>query len=83
MKVGMFLKYDNVLGGETIREINRLSGAHVELSRHPPPGTNPRDRVFKVQGNPDQIQHAMRLIAEKAGLVSEVRCKLHFSALFF
>ncbi len=55
-------------GGETIREINRMSGAYVELSRSQPP--NPRERVFKISGNPNQVQQAMRLISEKAGLVS-------------
>ena len=55
-----------MLGGETIREINQQSGAHVELSRQQ--NSNPNERVFKVQGNPDQIQHAIRLICEKAGL---------------
>jgi far upstream element-binding protein len=54
-------------GGETIREINRQSGAHVELDRHQSQ-SNSRDRVFKVQGNQDQIQTAIRLISEKAGI---------------
>lgn len=53
-------------GGETIREINRQSGAHVELHRQQ--SANPRERVFKIQGNPDQIQTAIRLISEKAGV---------------
>jgi len=53
-------------GGETIREINRQSGAHVELSRNQPP--NPRERVFRIAGNPDQIQTAIRMMSEKAGI---------------
>lgn len=53
-------------GGETIRELNRQSGAHIELNRNQT--GNPRERVFRIQGNPDQIQHGMRLIAEKAGM---------------
>jgi far upstream element-binding protein len=53
-------------GGETIKQIAQQSGAWVELSRDPPP--NPRERVFKMSGTPDQIDHAMHLIAEKAGL---------------
>lgn len=53
-------------GGETIRDINQQSGAHVELSRNQ--NSNPNERIFKIQGAPDQIQHAIRLICEKAGL---------------
>ena len=53
-------------GGEMIREINRMSEAYVELSRSQPP--NPRETVFKFSGNPNQVQQAMRLISEKAGL---------------
>ena len=54
-------------GGETIREINRQSGAHCELSRDPPP--NQHERVFRIQGNPEQVQSAIRLINEKTGQV--------------
>lgn len=54
-------------GGETIREINRQSGAHCELSRDPPP--NQHERVFRIQGNPEQVQAAIRLINEKTGQV--------------
>ena len=54
-------------GGETIREINRQSGAHCELSREPPP--NQHERVFRIQGNPEQVQGAIRLINEKTGQV--------------
>jgi len=68
----MYLCRVNILfyiypGGETIREINRVSGAHVELNRDSQDGN---ERFFKIQGNPDQIQHAISLIHEKAGLVS-------------
>ena len=56
------------LGGETIREIIRQSGAHVELQRQPPP--NPNEKIFNVRGSPQQIQHAIQMICEKAGLVS-------------
>ncbi|XP_059142521.1 far upstream element-binding protein 1-like isoform X5 [Physella acuta] len=52
-------------GGETIREINRQSGAHVELDRNPPP--NMSEKVFNIRGNPNQIQHAIQLIQEKTG----------------
>uniref|UniRef100_A0A0B6ZGD1 K Homology domain-containing protein n=3 Tax=Arion vulgaris TaxID=1028688 RepID=A0A0B6ZGD1_9EUPU len=52
-------------GGETIREINRQSGAHVELDRNPPPNLN--EKLFNIRGNPGQIQHAIQLIQEKTG----------------
>ena len=55
-------------GGETIRQINQQSGAHVELQRAP--GPNPGEKLFNIRGNPGQIQHAIQLISEKAGLVS-------------
>ena len=63
----LVLKSFFCVGGETVKDINRQSGAWVELSRDRPP--NPHDRVFKINGMPDQIQHAIRLICEKAGLV--------------
>ncbi|GFS26239.1 far upstream element-binding protein 1 [Elysia marginata] len=52
-------------GGETIREINRQSGAHVELDRNPPPNMN--EKLFNIRGAPGQIQHAIQLIGEKTG----------------
>lgn len=55
-------------GGETIREINSRSGARVELSRNEDPSVP--FRVFNIRGNPGQVQEAVRLICEKAGLVS-------------
>nr|XP_022320954.1 far upstream element-binding protein 1-like isoform X3 [Crassostrea virginica] len=53
-------------GGETIRQINQQSGAHVELQKHP--GPNPNEKLFNIKGNPDQIQHAIQMISEKAGI---------------
>ncbi|XP_052091444.1 far upstream element-binding protein 1-like isoform X3 [Mytilus californianus] len=53
-------------GGETIRQINQQSGAHVELQRNP--GPNPNEKVFVVRGNPQQVQQAVQMIAEKAGV---------------
>jgi far upstream element-binding protein len=53
-------------GGETIRDINRTSGAHVELDRNPPP--NMGEKLFNIRGNPSQIQHAIQLICEKTGM---------------
>ena len=57
-------------GGETIRDICRQSGAHVELNRDQ--SANSLERVFRISGMPDQMQLAMRLISEKAGIVSDV-----------
>ncbi len=53
-------------GGETIKEIARTSGAQVELARDQQ--GNPHERVFRIQGNPDQIQTAIQMVAEKAGI---------------
>lgn len=53
-------------GGETIRDICRQSGAHVELSRDH--SANSLERVFRISGLPEQMQQAMRLISEKAGI---------------
>jgi far upstream element-binding protein len=53
-------------GGDTIREINRITGAHVELNRDS--ATDRHERLFRIRGTPEQIQHAIGLIHEKAGL---------------
>ncbi|XP_021376155.1 far upstream element-binding protein 2-like isoform X2 [Mizuhopecten yessoensis] len=54
-------------GGETIRQINQMSGARVELQRSP--GPNPNEKLFSIRaGDKGQIQHAIQLICEKAGL---------------
>lgn len=54
------------LGGESIKEINRKSGAFVELDKtYVPPITNSSDRVFKVRGTPEQIVSAQQLMYEK------------------
>jgi len=60
-------------GGETIRDICRQSGAHVELNREQ--STNSLERVFRISGLPEQMQHAVRLISDKAGIVSS--CLVH------
>ena len=62
-------------GGETIREINRQSGAYVELQRAP--ASNPNEKIFNVRGESGQIQHAIQMIAEKAGIVSKFYCVEH------
>ncbi|KAL8600841.1 hypothetical protein ACOMHN_056499 [Nucella lapillus] len=53
-------------GGETIRDIIRQSGAHVELDRNPPP--NMAEKFFNIRGTPQQIQHAIQLVCEKTGM---------------
>lgn len=59
-------RFKKCSGGETIREINRQSGAHVELDRNPPP--NMAEKIFNIRGTPQQIQHAIQLICEKTGM---------------
>uniref|UniRef100_A0AC34QWA0 K Homology domain-containing protein n=2 Tax=Panagrolaimus sp. JU765 TaxID=591449 RepID=A0AC34QWA0_9BILA len=52
-------------GGDTIKQINAESGAHVELSRDPPP--NPAEKVFVIKGTGYQIHHAQHIIKIKVG----------------
>ncbi len=69
-------------GGETIREICRQSGAHVELNRDQ--SANSMERVFRIQGSPDQIRQAIQLVAEKAGIVSGANANgLFFLYLYY
>jgi len=54
------------LGGESIKEINRKSGAFVELDKNYVPAIgNSSDRIFKLRGTPDQIATAQQLMYEK------------------
>lgn len=55
-------------GGETIKQICNESGAHVELSRDPPP--NASEKVFIIKGTPYQIHHAQHIIRIKVGDIS-------------
>ena len=71
-RCGLFLK-----GGDTIREIIRLSNAHVELSRDAMlAAQRPNDRHFIIQGSNSQTQQALKLIADKIGMVSMVTALL-------
>lgn len=54
-------------GGETIKNINQQSGAHVELQRNPPPSTDPSTRVFTIRGSAQQMEVARQLIDDKIG----------------
>lgn len=53
-------------GGDSIRDICRNSGAHVELIRDT---TSTTERVFRIQGSQEQIQNAIQLISDRAGIV--------------
>ncbi|XP_018614413.1 far upstream element-binding protein 3-like [Scleropages formosus] len=54
-------------GGETIKNINQQSGAHVELQRNPPPNTDPSVRIFSIRGTLQQTELARQLIDDKIG----------------
>jgi far upstream element-binding protein len=55
---------DNCLG-DTIKSICNETGAHVELSRDPPP--NATEKVFVIKGTPYQIHLAQHMIRIKVG----------------
>jgi len=38
-------------GGETIKQINMQSGAHAEILRNPPPGSDMEFKTFVIKGN--------------------------------
>lgn len=53
-------------GGETIKLINQQSGAFCEMDRgaiNPP-----AEKMFKMKGSSEQIEHARQLISEKIGI---------------
>lgn len=53
-------------GGETIKLINQQSGAFCEMDRgaiNPP-----AEKMFKMKGSSEQIEHARQLISEKIGV---------------
>lgn len=51
-------------GGESIKDINRRSGAHVEIDKnHRAPEGG--DKMFIIRGTPEQIEYAQQLIYEK------------------
>lgn len=67
-------------GGETIKNINQVSGAYVTLSALPPP--NAQEKVFVIRGQPQQIEHAKELINERIGGVGTVVRNLTISVCF-
>ncbi|KAL7667851.1 hypothetical protein ACOME3_008580 [Neoechinorhynchus agilis] len=52
-------------GGETIKDINRRSGAHVETDRAMKAGEPGEFRVFRIRGTKEQVELALEMIAEK------------------
>jgi len=52
-------------GGESIKDINRRSGAHVEIDRSQRGATDGTDKMFIIRGDQEQIQYAQQLIYEK------------------
>ncbi|KAF5395872.1 Far upstream element-binding protein 2 [Paragonimus heterotremus] len=53
-------------GGESIKEICRVSGAHVEISKDPPPDLT--IKIFNIRGLRQEIDQAIRMISERAGI---------------
>lgn len=52
-------------GGETIKQINLQSGAHAEIQKNPPPGSDPSYKTFLIKGSTEQIKMCRQLIQEK------------------
>lgn len=53
-------------GGETIKLINQQSGAFCEMDRS---AINPpSEKMFKMKGSSEQIEHARQLISDKIGI---------------
>ena len=50
------------IGGETVRQLQMQSGAHIELCRTMQP--NAHEKFFNVRGNPQQIHIATQLIQQ-------------------
>lgn len=54
-------------GGETIRQLQVQSGAHIELHRGAHP--NPAEKLFNIRGTQSQIQLAQQLVKEKCEMM--------------
>jgi far upstream element-binding protein len=52
-------------GGESVKEINRRSGAHVEIDKNHRNSVDGSDKMFCIKGTNEQIQFAQQLIYEK------------------
>ena len=53
-----------ILGGETIKQIQAMTGARVQLDNN---GTNPAatEKLFTITGSMEQINSAKKMIMEK------------------
>ena len=69
-------------GGDTIREICKVSGAHLELVKDAV-NINQSERLFKLIGSQEQIQQAVQLVAEKIGTVSSSWSFLFILIIFY
>jgi len=68
-------------GGDSIKEINRRSGAHVEIDKSQRGATDSSDKMFVIRGTHDQIQYAQQLIYEKiTGVIGSVPPSGYFGA---
>ncbi len=52
-------------GGDSIREINKRTGAHVEIERNHKNLPEGSERIFVIKGSEEQIEFAQQLIYEK------------------
>lgn len=68
-----------IQGGDSIKEINRRSGAHVEIDKSQRGATDSSDKMFVIRGTHDQIQYAQQLIYEKITGVSTFQPYFSFS----
>ncbi|KAL3309545.1 Far upstream element-binding protein 1 [Cichlidogyrus casuarinus] len=53
-------------GGETIKEICKMSNCHVEISKDPPPSASLK--LFNIRGTQEDILKAKKLISDRAGI---------------
>jgi len=52
-------------GGETIKNINAVTGAHCEVDKNAPPDA--REKNFVIRGSPEAVERAKSMILEKLG----------------
>ena len=74
MLINIISYYFHIKGGDSIKEINRRSGAHVEIdkSQRGANATEGADKMFVIRGTSEQIQYAQQLIYEKITGVSKI-----------
>jgi far upstream element-binding protein len=53
-------------GGETIKNINAVSGAHCEIDKNSP--QEAREKNFVIRGAPEAVERAKNMIMEKLGM---------------